>query len=242
MIRPTTSHELSTRRRQGLKRSGLLVLTLTLLASGYGWWLHWHSAEYIAARLRSYGARVRMTDVPQSDFVNTLNRILPARPPTLANLGGTTVQVGGGDRIRPRQAVWVVELKGPQVSNDTMRLLADCEYLHFVRLTDTLVDDDGLRYLKDCRRLVSFEVRGGRFTGEALSWLAGLPLLETVEFSDCPVTDDALPHLARLPALRILRLNRTHVTRSGLEFISRLKQLDISPALATRDPSPPAAK
>jgi hypothetical protein len=223
-----------------LQRRGWLVLSLAILAAGYGWWLYSHSAEYIADRLRSHGARVRMTDVPNSEFINAINRILPARPPTRANLGRTRVLIGGGDRIRPRQGVWVVELKGPQVTNDTLRLLADCEYLHFVRLTNTRVDDDGLRHLKDCRRLVSFEVRGGQFTGEGLSWLEGLPLLETVEFSDCPVTDDALTHLANLRALRILRLNRTHVTSSGLEFVSTLKQLDVSPVRARRDPGHPA--
>ena len=121
------------------------------------------------------------------------------------------------DKQRPGSPVVAVDLRGPQVSDATLEMLASQKDLETLVLVGAKVTDTGLKHLAKLGKLESLDLVGNEIDDTGLVALKNLQHLQTLVLNTPRVTDEGLKPLAGLSSLEALHLHGTQVTGSGLK-------------------------
>jgi Leucine-rich repeat (LRR) protein len=118
-----------------------------------------------------------------------------------------------------------VQIKGKQISNDSLKLLHAFPNLEGLSVLDSVVDDEGLRHIGGLEGLQRLWIIGSRIKGPGLGWIAKLPELTLLNLGKAPVNDSHLAALTQLKKLNNLTIGSASVTDAGVEYLSEIQQL-----------------
>ena len=139
-----------------------------------------------------------------------------------------TIDLGGPGRRLDFGGLAAVYLRGSEVDDGTLDILADAPGLRYLSLNETRVTDEGLAKLRNLTELSSLSLgnlgpTGARLArGKGLEALEDLPRLEQIQLSSPETSDDDLRGLARLRHLRLIDLAKnSQVTAEGVDRLKR---------------------
>jgi hypothetical protein len=133
------------------------------------------------------------------------------------------------DANQPDQPIIAVNLRGPEVTNDDLALLAGMPNLKSLALEYVNVTNAGLAHLKNLPHIEHLSLTGTQMTDAGLKHLEGLPRLESLSLRTVQVTDAGVNSLASLRKLKHLEIDHTRVTLAGAHFLrDRLPKTQIS--------------
>ena len=104
--------------------------------------------------------------------------------------------------------------KAPALTDEALRIIADCRTLEFIHLHRQDITDDGIRHLANLPNLKKLQLGGTKVTGRRLFELSNLTWLR---LDSTPVTDQALASITYLEALEQLYLDGTQISDKGLQ-------------------------
>lgn len=128
----------------------------------------------------------------------------------------------GAQRMKVFDRVVVVDLKGTEITDDSLRHLSGMTNLEWLLdLRETQITDDGLHYLSGLTTLDHLVLSDTQITGDGLRHLSGMTGLESLYLDNMQITDDDLKHLSGLTNLGNLWLVNTHVTDEGERILQK---------------------
>jgi Leucine-rich repeat (LRR) protein len=119
-----------------------------------------------------------------------------------------------------------VNVRGPQVANDTLARIASLPHLQLLGVDSDRITDRGVAMVASSKELISFGVASKSVTVASIDHLQGLPNLQFLRCSGSQVNDSWIEHIARLKSLDTLALNHTQVTDQGLAGLTELGNLE----------------
>jgi len=169
----------------------------------------------------------------------------------IIRIQGSDLDIRSGDLL-PKSpfALSSVSLTGRKaVSDEQLRIFADCKHIIALWLMQTSVSDQGLAHFQQCRDLKAIDVSGTKVTGPGLKYLAECKYLEHVSLwftrisledflplADKPFkhlnfggntafSDKWLSHFTHLESLELLNLRYTDVSDQGLLPLQQCRKL-----------------
>ena len=109
-----------------------------------------------------------------------------------------------------------ISSKAPTLTDEALRIIADCRTLEFIHLHGQDITDDGIRHLANLPNLKKLQLGGTKVTGRRLSELGKLSWLR---LDSTPVTDQAMGSIGYLEALEQLYLDGTQISDEGLKHL-----------------------
>ena len=121
--------------------------------------------------------------------------------------------------------VYSVAVDGPQVTDETIALIAKLPNIELVTFTDAKITDGGLVHFARMHNLEAVSLRSDQLTGAGLVHLRGLKRFKTLIVKGF-ATDAALEHISKLNDLEVLQIYGTaQITDKGLAQIAKLRNL-----------------
>ena len=119
-----------------------------------------------------------------------------------------------------------VTVDGPQVTDDTLALIAKLPYVKYVSLNSaTGITDIGLAHLARMHNLEGVTLFSNRITDTGVVHLTGLTQLKIL-WAGGWITDSSLEHISKLEGLERLKIDgATRITDRGLAQIAKLDNL-----------------
>lgn len=133
-----------------------------------------------------------------------------------------------------------VTVGGPQITDDSMRYIAQIRNLRALWLSDVAVTTKGLQHLQRCSKLAELDLWRFKLAPQALS---GLSSLSTLSLQNCDLSEGALGELPYMKALKEVRLEACQVSDEHLRTLVRvphLQSLQIHQCEGLTDASTPA--
>jgi Leucine Rich repeat len=128
---------------------------------------------------------------------------------------------------RSDQAVKGLCLRGPDVNDSVMEIVADLAEICELKLIDTRVTTVGLRRLEHLPRLRLLSLEGARVDDGMMEPVAALTGLRRLDLTDTRVTDVGIRRLGTLVELEDLRLDGLQINDEGLSALAPMKHLGI---------------
>ena len=226
-----------------------LLIVMTILAAGLGWWSHKARQQRVAVEvIRSAGGLIiydfekrnlqrpsywpaGLVDALGVDFfadVHVVDLQYDHSGPRYMGLNrwqsntGTDAQMAHIGRLSKLR---ILRLGGAttDAGSSNIRGLTALEQLD---LGSTRVTDAGLEHLEGLMALRRLSLDAVHLTDSGLKHLSRFSRLEQLNISRTRVTNAGLEHLAGMTALKSLSLRELPVTDSGLEKIKGLKSLE----------------
>ena len=204
------------------------MLLLAVLAVPLGWF-----SESVRAAQRQADAVAALT--PKADYLALAHNTRYAlHAKYLSNTDGQL------SRVFPTPAwAWLrnllgehfffdigrLNLYGPEIGDDDMRLVGQLTGLRELDLSRTAVTDAGLHHLAHQRWLRTLGLWETHISDAGLAELVDLPALELLKLPSTNIGDGGLEHVSRIQNLDSLILDNTHVTDAGLRHLRQLKHL-----------------
>ena len=130
----------------------------------------------------------------------------------------------------------LVNMRGPQVTDDAMAHLQWLPMLTEIDLSGSPISDVGLAKLRGLAELRDLRLGFTQTTDNGLIHLRGLKKLAYLDLNETQVTDAGLVYLKELPQLQQLNLRWARITDAGLAQLSgltRLRHLDLTGTLVS---------
>jgi hypothetical protein len=177
-----------------------------------------HQRAVVAMVLALGGDVGYLHNRPNSQRPKEFDSKIPAPAPTwLRNLIGQDYFV----------TVVFIYLRGTEVTDEQLEMVADLPYLDNLTLDETQISDQGFVHLKKLKNLKVLWLNGTKIEDNGLRSLATLTELTDLHLRDTNITDAGLEHLSGLINLdEWLNLRDTKVSDAGLKHLRGLKKLD----------------
>ena len=121
-----------------------------------------------------------------------------------------------------------VSLNGPEVTDQSMKIVGQLHDLRELQLWNTQISDNGLAELANLRKLRLLNLYGTPFTSAALPHIAKLQSLERLQLSNTTISDQNVELLAKLKQLRYLSLPSTVSLEKAQQLKRKLPDCQIS--------------
>lgn len=121
-----------------------------------------------------------------------------------------------------------VSLNGPEITDQSMKIVGKLHDLRELQLWNTQVSDDGLSELVGLRKLSLLNLYGTPFTSAALPHIAKLHSLERLQLSNTSISDENVELLAELSQLRYLSLPSSVSLEKSQQLKRKLPDCQIS--------------
>jgi hypothetical protein len=135
----------------------------------------------------------------------------------------------------PRAPAWVRRAMGedffsdivevgidtPQVTDDTLALLATLPQLDCLVVDSVQITDEGLSSLARSSRLTGLWIKSARITDDGLARLTALKNLKVLYLSEVPITDSGLGRLHRMSSLREISLENIGISPDCIDNLCR---------------------
>lgn len=139
----------------------------------------------------------------------------------LAAALGTVLYLATREQPAPPTPVDIVSLDFDRnVTDDSLKQLADVQNLRKLRLPGSLITDDGLKHLAAHTGLKDIDLGVTLVSDTGVDDLVKLSNLESVGLSGTRLSDKGVAKLASLPKLRTLNIGYTKVTDLCLEHLA----------------------
>src|SRR5258708_15853422 len=121
------------------------------------------------------------------------------------------------DKERPGKPVVAVDLRGPQVTDTALAMIASQKDLETLVLVGAKVTDKGLKHLAKLDKLKSLDLAGHEIGEDGLASLKNLKHVQTLVLNAPRVTDIGLKPLAAMPAFEPLHIHAPQVSAPQLK-------------------------
>ncbi len=179
--------------------------------------------------------------VALSNHADVLNQQLGMSPATYWNQGidslGNVIDVTMLKGLKDRAllaGVRRLSMKGMEVTDSVIAVLAEAGELNTLVLHETGITDLGLRHLKGLKKLRILGLHHTRVSDAGLRFLAGLGELIVLNIAETNVSGAGLAHVKKLKNLENLLLTNTRVGDDALKHISKLSRLEVLILSGTR--------
>ena len=182
-------------------------------------------AEELPAPLRAL--RLDNTEVDDAE----LERIIRQNPELVElTLGGTQVTDEGLIHLTQLPRLRVLRLSRTAITDAGMSVLAKCETLESIDVSQTQVGDQGVWELRALPRLRILNLFQTRVTDRGLASFQdaehrSAARIERLNLDRCLITDDGIAKLASLPNLSWLHLGVTAITDTALAELAKFESL-----------------
>ena len=230
-VQPTPSKLPRKPRRRWLQISlRTLLILVTLLSIGLGWFVHRGERQRRAVTaLKELGGEMHYaSDLSEADTSFDLSQ-WPRRDyfddvliVSLSRCKMTDADLG---HIQDLTRLECLELDGTRITDAGLAHLQGLTRLQVLDLSETQVTDAGLTRLQGMAELWQLHLTDTRVTDAGLAHLQGLTRLEWLYLDGTQVTDTGLAHLKGMTELTDLGLTGTRVTDAGFRQLHGLKRL-----------------
>lgn len=213
-----------------------LLVLVTLLAIGLGWFVYWRDAKGREAAagdwVLHHGGGIAEFDSREATnppwWVRCLAETLPDRCLRTVTYVDFLKDPTDADLAVLRDLPNLKQLNlnnAARVTPARLAPLAKMRNLEVLYLMKTPVGDEGLAHVRNLHSLKELWIEETGITDASMPWIASNRKLTHLDVDGAKITDKSAPLLAKLRSLEVLALRDTQITSRGLADIARLPRL-----------------
>ena len=213
-----------------------LLVVVTLLAVGLGWFAYWRDAKRREEAAREWvlhhGGGVGQVDGREMSqrplWVQRLALVLPEECLRTVYYVDFPKDTTDADLEVLRDLPNLTQVNLNEAASITpagLAPLAELPRLEVLYLNQTPARDEGLAHARHLHGLKEIWIEHTGITDASIPWIASNPALTHLDLDGARITDKSAPLLAKLQNLEVLALRGTHITSRGVAELARLPRL-----------------